>query len=420
MKNKKLTLLCSIGLVLVLVLSTILAACAQEAAPAAPAAPAKPAPTTPTPAAPAPTTPTPAAPAPTTPAPAAPAPTTPAPAAPAPAPSAEVFDWKVAGAWPAGGAIHLYQLPAFKEYLENLSDGRIKLTLFAGGVLYPPKEAYEATLEGATELLFTAASYFRGKVPLAGCDEGQPMMWPDQQSIVYAHYSLGINEIKREGFDKVGIYYLGPMAGNEHGLMTVEKLINMGYFKNATIRTFGAYLDWYERLGMRTVYIPHDEVYMALKLGTINGYSTGRGEQWDWRGHEVCNYYYLPNVGYQFGQTFANMDAWNSLTPDLQKDVETSLQLLNLFSMSTWNPVWNTPAMTWFDNYGLEAVTLPLETQAFMYEKAQEVWIEGAAGDPESEEILGIIINYLDHRQAGTLNELELERLKERPLTGTP
>ena len=246
------------------------------------------------------------------------------------------------------------------------------------------------------------------------------MLWPDQQSIVYVHYSLGVNEIKRKGFDKVGIYYLGPMAGNEHGLMTVEKLYNMNYFKGTTIRTFGAYLDWYERLGMKTVYIPHDEVYMALKLGTVAGYSTGRGEQWDWRGHEVCNYYYLPNVGYQFGQVFANMDAWNSLTPDLQKDVETSLQLLNLFSMVTWNAVWNEPAKTWFDNYGLEAVTWPLETQAFMYEKAQEVWLEGAAGDPESEEILGIIINYLDHRQAGTLNELELERLKERPLTGTP
>ena len=88
--------------------------------------------------------------------------------------------------------------------------------------------------------------------------------------------------------------------------------------------------------------------------------------------------------------------------------------------MVTWNAIWNEPAKTWFDNYGLEAVTWPLETQAFMYEKAQEVWLEGAAGDPESEEILGIIINYLDHRQAGTLNELELERLKERPLTGTP
>ena len=38
-KNRKLTLLCSIGLVLVLVLSTILAACAKEEAPAAPALP---------------------------------------------------------------------------------------------------------------------------------------------------------------------------------------------------------------------------------------------------------------------------------------------------------------------------------------------------------------------------------------------
>ena len=113
MKRRRFALFCSIGLILVLVASLVLAACA-------PAAPTPGAPTRITPQVPeqkqqAPVTVT---------------PTVPKAAKPAPAPSAEIFEWKFQDNVPVGPGAHWQVGLWFNDWVENHSNGRLVITQY--------------------------------------------------------------------------------------------------------------------------------------------------------------------------------------------------------------------------------------------------------------------------------------------------
>ena len=384
MKGKKSNLILSTGLILVLLASFVLAACAPEAAPAAPTAPAKPAPATPaTPA-------TPTAPA--------------TPATPAPAPQAEVFQWKFAGGWPPGGAMYDQGCMNFVDNVEKYSDGRIEVDSYGGGVLYPEKETLDATGGGVVQLSMVDASYHRGKIPCAGIDSGLPMVYIEAIDALYVHNILGVAEINRREYEPFGVYYLGLMClDGGNALMSANPINTVDDFKGVKVRTFGAYLDWCDAMGMESTYLPHDEVYMALQLGTIEAYLTNRRAQWDWRGHEVCNYYYYPALGTGGVPALVNLDAYNSLPSDLQLSLEAAQQASAAWWLYYYSQVNTLQAPYWFDDYGLTRIVWDSEVQAAMIDKAQVIWDETAAENAASAEIIGIIREYHAKKLAGEL-----------------
>ncbi len=342
------------------------------------------------------------------PAPAAPAPVTPAPvtpAKPAPAPEAEVFDWRLASGWPEAGAIHRVEVVHLANQIEETSMGRIKLRVYAGGVLFPEQESLEAAGEGVCELVCTDGSYARGRLPVGAIESGLPMLYEDTRDIAYCNYELGVREILLREYAKFNVRYLGLVtsAGSGSGLMTVPPIRTLDDFKGVTIRTYGAYLDFFEKVGMGTVFLPHDEVYMALMLGTIEGYCTGRGQQWDYRGHEVCEYYYMPGVGAAAGLAMANMDAWDSLPPDLQQAIWDAVRVHAGWMIYGYDPIYVDVAMKWFDGYGLERIVWGPEIVNALHEAAKEVWDEFAAESPASAEAMNIVTDYLEKKRAGTL-----------------
>jgi len=386
LKNRKLTLLCSIGLILVLVLSTILAACAQETA--APGAPTKISPQVPS--------------QPATPA----TPSTPAtPAKPAPAPAAEVFKWRLVSCWPAGQPLYSEMIMYLAAQIEEQSMGRITVTPYPGGTLYPATEALEATQGGVSEMAVSDGSYIAGKLPVAGVHALLPMLMPDAESIPYVDYELGADKIMAREFAKFNIQYFGPVAGSGkgHGLISKNPIRTLDDFKTMTVRTFGAYMDLFAKMGAKTIFIPHEEVYMALQLGTIDAYNTGRDAEWAYRSHEICKYYEMPAVGTGAGVMFANMDAYNKLTPDLQLAVMTAAKLTSGWMIYAYNPLYNDQVTVWFDNYGLERIDWGPEVVAALVEKAEEIWDERASADPASAEYIELAKDYAAKKRAGKL-----------------
>ena len=53
------------------------------------------------------------------------------------------------------------------ERVENASNGRLKIKVYAGGELVPPLEVFDAVSRGTAQMGHDAAYYHRGKVPAA-------------------------------------------------------------------------------------------------------------------------------------------------------------------------------------------------------------------------------------------------------------
>ena len=372
-------------MVMVLAALSILIACSRPA----------PSPTTPTTPTPAPTAPAP----PTSPAPAPTAPTT-----PAPPPAADVFQWKFAGGWPPADAMYNQGCMAFADNVETYSDGRITLQRFGGGVLFPEVETLDAVGGGVVEVAMVDASYHRGKIPCAGIDSGLPMIYIDGYDALYAHNTLRVVDINRKEYEPFNVYYLGLMViDGGNALMSVNPIRTVDDFKGVKVRTFGAYLDWCDAMGMASVFLPHTEVYMALQLGTIETYLTNRRAQWDFRGHEVCNYYYYPALGTGGVPAMVNLNAWNSLPKDLQLAMDAAQQVTSSWWLYNYSQVNTMQAPFWFDDYGLTRINWDATVQAKMIEAAQELWEKTAAEDAASAQIIALIKEYHQKKLTGTL-----------------
>jgi len=318
---------------------------------------------------------------------------------------AKVYEWRMTGWTPPGDAIQDFAIETLADYIEWCTQGRVKLTVYGGGVLYPPTEGFDACGAGTNEISCLCSSYFRGTLPSCS-DDGVPMMYANDADVYYTHYELGLNELKQPEFNKFNTYLLGPMpvSGSGCGFMSVDPIRTLDDFKGVSVRSFGAYLDWCEALGMKAVFLPHDEVYMALKLGTLNAYLTVRGVQWSWKGHEVCNYYYFPGTGSGTNVILTNLDAWNSITPELQSQLLQAAKMHAGYMLYVYGPVWCEQATAWFDEYGLERITWGPEVVDTMYEKAEVCWEEFAeAAPPVSKQLMDIVMGYNAKKRAGEL-----------------
>ena len=305
MKGKKLTLLCSIGLVLVLVLSTILAACAQEAAPAAPAAPAKPAtPSTPS---------TPAKPA-----------TPSTPAKPAPAPEAEVINRK----FQTHEAPELINSTMLADWLaptlEKMSDGRLTMDVFYAAQLVPNEELVDAAVNGVVDAFDISEGYFKGNMPWAYTAGMEPFISRGGTEIFEWTYDWEDGKVfkwQQEQWNPFGIRFMTHVPANGLSVICSKEFDSLADAPELIVRTHSASAIFWEFLGARTLYIPGPEIYTGLQLGTCDCASWKQAASFkDFHWDEVAKYIIQPPyMPYAAHQNYTSLKSWEALPPDLQE-----------------------------------------------------------------------------------------------------
>ena len=80
--------------------------------------------------------------------------------------SSKTFNWRMTTAWPAG--LPLYQsgpgsAESFAEKCAQMSQGRLKIKVFAAGELLPAFGGFDACSAGNVEMNHAAAYYWSGK-----------------------------------------------------------------------------------------------------------------------------------------------------------------------------------------------------------------------------------------------------------------
>lgn len=221
-------------------------------------------------------------------------------------------------------------LAAFAAAADRRSNGQLKISVFAAPEIVGMFEVPEAVKKGTLDIAMTSGGMWGGVMPIGDVEFALPLayMVPEektfkgkQNAIRKFFFDSGFISLLREEYAKQGVYYLDIHSyGPVPFMIATKPLKTVADFKGLPIRTDSLWMEWQNRVGWTGIDIPGDEVYMALKLGTVEAHVwdvsvyTGMGFE------EVAPYWIrgLENDG-AMGHIVVNMDVWNGLPADLQQ-----------------------------------------------------------------------------------------------------
>jgi len=208
--------------------------------------------------------------------------------------------------------------------VEAASDGRLKIEMYPAGQLVKTADFLDALRENVIQVATTCPPYYKGFMPEAGVLCSFPAAFKEASDQNYIFYELGYLDLAREAYAEHGAYlYCCPPGGN-WSLWATKPLVEKDDFKDLKVRAVSPMTEMFSSLGASAVYLPHEESYTALQLGTIGGYTTVPSLYIDLKHYEVCPYIMTPAVqpisvdGYSL-----SMKALEDLPDDLQTLVKS-------------------------------------------------------------------------------------------------
>jgi TRAP-type C4-dicarboxylate transport system substrate-binding protein len=204
--------------------------------------------------------------------------------------------------------------------IEKRTNGRVKITYFAGGTLTPAAQTYDNVVKGIADIGESVLAYTRGKFPMMGMID-LPLGYgsgAQATGLVNAYY----NKFKPKELDEVKVLYLhahGP--GIIHTKKPVYKLEDL---KGMKIRAQGTVVPIAQALGAAPVGTTMPETYDALRTGVVDGAMAPFEalEGWKW-GEVVSSSTEDYGAAYTAGMyVVMNKQKWNALPADIQGIIE--------------------------------------------------------------------------------------------------
>ena len=204
--------------------------------------------------------------------------------------------------------------------IEKRTDGRVKITLFAGGTLTPADKCYDGVEKGISDIGMSVLGYTRGKFPLSEVID-LPLGYTsgaEATELINAYYQ----KFQPKEFDNVKIMYL-----HAHGpgfLHTKKPVTSLEDLKGMKIRCTGLAAKIVEALGGTPVAMPMGETYDALSRGVVDGSMAPQESLEGWRWGEVVKDS-TECYGAAYSTAFfvaMNKDKWNALPKDIQQIIE--------------------------------------------------------------------------------------------------
>lgn len=287
----------------------------------------------------------------------------PAPAPPAAAP-AEVITWKMQSAFVTGDP--WYQVAVVvSDRINEASGGQLAIDLFPAGAIVPATEEADGLRAGAIDFAQACGGYSVHLNTAAALFD----QMPGGLSNVQLKYWFTAGEgtaLAREMWGPLGITYICSwLAAPEDFAYTDFPLETVDDIKKLKMRSAGHGAEVLTRMGASIIFLPGGELYESMQRGVINAFEYGSADNaWDMGFHEVMDYLYVsltraPSDG---GAILACTESFNALPPDLKATVK-------YVSESAWDVYYNASiisvaeALQKIEDYGVKVQPLPKEIE---------------------------------------------------------
>lgn len=311
--------------------------------------------------------------------------------------AADVIEWRVT-ATAGTGHPQFELLKDFANSVEKASGGRLKISLYPGGSLYPVNQSLDAVKKGVTEGTVTWGDYWSGKEPMLQLLSYRPCD-PFENYDEYNYLLMKTEPLMREAYKKLGVTYITDLIAIPGEIFQSRKPIrSLSDFKGLRVRSSGLGQTLYSKLGAAITAISKSELYSSLQLGSLDAFEAGSpADNWQGAYYEVTKYIIEPALHCRAvigGNLIVNNDAWNSLPDDLKNivyecgrayraDVESKLKVLDK------------EAMKKYAEYGIKIIRLSDEDIAEAQKIAVDVLNEFKSKSPLATEYIETYYNVL-------------------------
>ncbi len=239
----------------------------------------------------------------------------------------QTYTFKVQCSYPPGDQAYDLHMPMICEAITEATDGQIQFEYYAPGAICETGQVPASLSKGILDCALSAPNDTASMVPAAYAEQGIPFWWATLDDLKSCLYDGGMIDYLREEYAKAGIYYGAWNGEGQYCLMTDFPITSAADLKGKKIRASTTYAMLIQELGGSPVQMSGGDIYMGMKLGTIDGYIYSVAELETSSLKEVTKYVMQPAgcAGAPCNFLFS-MKAWESLTPELQEKVNQALE----------------------------------------------------------------------------------------------
>lgn len=316
---------------------------------------------------------------------------------------AQTIKWRLLSVWPAHSAITQSERRFAKNVFE-LSGGRLQITTHPAGEIVPPQAVFGTVSRGAAEMGIDFPGYWAGKNSAFDLLGTVPMAL-SQYDFINWYIHGGGRQLYNEMYGKYNMrYFVTGVAAIGSGIRSRTPVRSLADLSGKKVRISGrpaAYV--MQKVGATPVMTPPAEIAQALATGQVDAaafntpqidLSVGLAE--------VTKYNIGPgwNIPYASGGLMINIDAWNTLPPDLKKIIEVAANenLMIMSSLAEWDTI---TALKAFEEKGTVVSKLSAKELAQIEEWVWEFIEAEAAKNPDYAKIVTSMFQYMkDFRAA--------------------
>lgn len=278
---------------------------------------------------------------------------------------------------------------AFAEKVAKESNGRIKVQPYSGGELVPSSQILSAVKSGTIGMGRGMGHHFT-ETPIGPIESGMPMAWTsvDEARAVFKDY--GLDKIIAKEYAKHGVKYLGPVWAAPYHFLAKRPIRSIEDMRKMKIRAVGASAKMLSKLGVKTVSMPPEDIYLALTTGQIDGVLYGSAFEYkETKYYEGGRFFNTTPVLDPIVDTLViNQEAWDSMPKDLQEIVQKAA---DEFRGAYYEWITAQDKVTINELFKNTSTSFSPEDMKQMTQAAMSVWEAEAQKSPANKEAVEII-----------------------------
>ncbi|MCB2170258.1 MAG: ABC transporter substrate-binding protein [Deltaproteobacteria bacterium] len=302
----------------------------------------------------------------------------------------KTYEWKMVTTWPPNLPVLQTGAERFAKRVGEVTDGQLKIEVFAGGELVPPLGVFDAVSEGTVECGSGASYYWAGKVPAAQWFAAVPFGL-NAQGINAWFYSGGGLQLWEEVYAPFNV--IPRPQGNtgvQMGGWFRKDMNTIDDFKGLKMRIPGLGGKVISKAGGTVVLLPGGEIFTSLERGVIDA------TEWVGPMHDLRMGFYKAAKNYYYPgwhepgtclEVMFNKKAYESLPLEFQHILDAVAAETNMWSLSEFEAGNGAALQTLISEHNVNLVRFPEPLLDELRKLAKETLEEEAEKDPMSRKV---------------------------------
>ncbi|RJQ78979.1 MAG: TRAP transporter substrate-binding protein [Desulfobacteraceae bacterium] len=307
-----------------------------------------------------------------------------------PARAQKSYNWKMVTTWPPNLPVLQTGADRFAKRLAEVTEGRIKIQVFAAGELVPALSVFDAVSAGTVEVGSGAAYYWAGKVPAGQWFTTVPFGF-NAQGINAWFYGGGGLQLWEETYAPFNVVPRPQgNTGVQMGGWFRKEINSTADLKGLKMRIPGLGGKVMAKAGATVVLLPAGDIFTSLERGVIDA-TEWVGPLHDLRMgfYKAAKYYYYPGW-HEPGsclEVIFNKKVYDGLPKDLQAAIDAVSMEINLWSLSQFEAGNGEALQDLITKHKVNLVRFPDSMMDQLRKLSAEVLEEEAQKDPQSRKV---------------------------------